>query len=149
VAVRWSLGVGVVLAFALCAAAQEPAGCLLFDPAGESSPSAQCISCHRQHMGAGNHAVDVDYAPLQGAGLRPIDEVHRRGVKVPSGQVRCTTCHDARSPWKHRIALPPGARALRAVDLRDRTSYEGPPRAAQPGEAVATKPLCLACHALD
>jgi hypothetical protein len=75
--------------------------------------------------------------------------VRRRGVRIPDGEVRCTTCHDASSPWKYRVALPRGAPAVRAVNLRDPSTYGNPPLAAQPGDEVGAKPLCLACHALD
>jgi hypothetical protein len=92
----------------------------------------------------------VDYPTAQGSELlRKADEVVHRGVRIPSGQVRCTTCHDARSPWKDHVSLPPGSTVFRAIDLRDRSSYEGPPRPARPGDAVSVKPLCFACHALD
>ena len=148
-AVRWSVGTGTALALALCAAAQEPPHCLLFQPGSESAPSASCLSCHASHTGMGNHAIEVPYATAQDPDLRPAAEVRRRGVRIPDGEVRCTTCHDWQSPWKYRIALPRGAPALRAVNLRDRSTYEEPPLPAQPGEEVAVKPLCLACHALD
>jgi hypothetical protein len=134
-AVRWFLGVGIAVGVALCAVAQEPAQCALFSPGSESATSAPCLSCHVSHSGMANHSIDVPYA-AQGSDLRPIDEVRRRGVRIPDGEVRCTSCHDWRSPWRYRVALPPGAPALRAVDLRDRATYENPPRPAQPGEEV-------------
>lgn len=108
-------------------------------------PQAECLSCHR----VTGHVSDFEY-PRAGEGLRSPEEVVRRGVFLREGQIRCATCHDARSPWKYRIALPPGAKAVPAVDPFDRATYDGPPRSApKPGEAVSAKPLCLACHALD
>ncbi len=145
----WPLVAGIAAAFALCAAAQKPAGCALFRPGSESAPSAGCLSCHLDHSGTGNHPVDVAYPFAGDALLRPADEVLRRGVRLTDGEVRCTTCHDGRSPWKYRIALPRGAPALRAVNLRDRETYEQPPRPARPGDEVTPKLLCLACHAMD
>lgn len=144
-----SVGLGIAVAFALCAAAQDGPGCALFEPGSELLPSRSCFSCHRQHEGMGNHGVDVPYAAVREPDFRPAEEVRRRGVRMPDGEVRCTTCHDADSPWKYRVALPRGARAVRAVNLRDRSSYEQPPLPARPGDEVSTKPLCLACHALD
>jgi hypothetical protein len=149
VGARWSTGLGIAVAFAVCAAAQEPSGCALFDRTSESASSASCLSCHREHQGLGNHSVDVPYAAAREPDFRPAQEVLRRGVRIPGGEVRCTTCHDAASPWKYRVALPRNARAVRAVNLRDRSSYEQAPSPAQPGDEVAAKPLCLACHALD
>jgi hypothetical protein len=136
----------------LCAAAlaQDPA-CELFRPGSSAAPSSSCLSCHRADA-IGNHRVDIDYAraTLGSFGLRPVDEVIRRGVKLPDGHVRCATCHDARSPWKYRLALPPGTKATLAVDPQRPETYDGHPRhAPQPGDAVTAKPLCLACHALD
>jgi len=145
---RWSVGVGVAVAFALCAIAGERDRCGLFQGGAPSLPSSACLSCHTDHQGTGNHGIDVPYA-VTPPGFRPADEVLRRGVRLPDGEVRCTTCHDAASPWKYRVSLPRGAPAVRAVNLRDRSTYEQPAPPAQPGDEVAVKPLCLACHALD
>ena len=145
--IRFSAGIGI--AAALAAVAQDRPGCLLFQPEASAAPAAACISCHAGHTGIGNHSVDIDYASVRKPDLRPADEVLRLGVRIPEGKVRCTTCHDAASPWKDRIALPPGAKAVRAVDLHNPASYQGAAAAAHPGEPVSPKPLCLACHALD
>lgn len=139
----------MVVAFALCAAAAEQGGCRLLDPSSAAAPSAVCLACHVQQDGATNHVVGVPYVPGRALDLRPSEEVARRGIRLPGGEVGCTTCHDAMSPWKNHVALPPGSRAVRAIDLRDRGSWEGPPQPARPGDAVAVKPLCLACHAMD
>ena len=146
---RWSVGLGIAVAFAVCAAAQDGSRCALFEPGSESAQSASCLSCHAEHQGMGNHTIDVPYAAAREPDFRPAEEVLRRGVQIPGGEVRCTTCHDAASPWKYRVALPRGARALRAVNLRDRSTYEQAPLPARPGDEVSVKPLCLACHALD
>ena len=146
---RWPLALGAVAAVAMCAAAEDHGGCLLFQPSAETLPSISCTGCHAGQEGASSHVVGVDYSTLRGSDLRPAEEVLRRGVRLPEGQVRCTSCHDARSPWKGRVALPPGTRAAAGVELRDRSTWEGEPRPARPGESVQAKPLCLACHALD
>jgi hypothetical protein len=146
---NWSVVLGTAVALALCAAAQEPPACGLFAPGAGSARSSACLSCHRSHAGEGNHATDIPYPGAGQSDLRPAEEVLRRGVRMPGGQVRCATCHDAASPWKYRVALPRGAPALRAVNLRDRSTYERPPLRAQPGDEVGARPLCLACHALD
>jgi len=123
--------------------------------AGNSSgtSSQDCMSCHGLHQ---THPVDIDYA--QSAQRRPgffrtPDEVVRRGVFLPDGQVKCTTCHDPRSGWKYRLALPPGAAARPAVDLGNPATYERSRNAAvaapRPGSAVTPTPLCLSCHAYD
>lgn len=145
---RWSVGLGIAVAAVLCAAAEEPPDCLLFRAGADATPAATCLSCHAL-SGIGNHVVDVTYGLSQSAELRPVEEVVRRGIHLPDGQVRCTTCHDARSPWKDRIALPPGTKAVKAVDPRNPSTYERAPVPAQPGDAVSVKPLCLACHAMD
>jgi hypothetical protein len=134
---------------ALCAAADDHGGCLLFEPSAGALPSASCAGCHAGQEGPASHVVGVDYAAARGTDLRSAEEVSRRGVRLPEGQVRCTSCHDASSPWKSRVVLPPGTRAVVGIDPRDRTTWELPPRPARPGERVAVKSLCLACHALD
>jgi hypothetical protein len=121
---------------------------------GDRGTSTQdCMNCHGLHQ---THPVDIDYA--QSAQRRPEffrspDEVVRRGVFLPDGQVRCTTCHDPRSQWKYRLALPSGAAARPAVNLANPTTYERSRNALAPapaaGSAVTPTPLCLACHAYD
>jgi hypothetical protein len=123
--------------------------------AGSSSGTStqDCMSCHGLHQ---THPVDIDYA--QSAQRRPEffrtrDEVVRRGVFLPDGQVKCSTCHDPRSPWKYRLVLPPGAAARPAVNLANPTTYERsrntPAPAPAAGSAVTPTPLCLSCHAMD
>ena len=147
--VYWFVASGTAVAIALCAAAQEPATCGLFASGAASARSSACLSCHLSHAGEGNHATDIPYPGGSQPDLRPVQEVLRRGLRMPEGEVRCATCHDAASPWKYRVVLPRGAPALRAVNLRDRATYERPPLPAQAGDEVGAKPLCLACHAMD
>ena len=121
----------------------------------EATTSRDCVACHSA-TGRDSHPVDVDYewarTTAAGRTLRPLGEVVRRGVLVPDGKLRCVTCHDGRSPWKYRIALPPGTVPRPAVNPRDPGTYDGrrgssPPL--PPGSEVTPTPLCLACHALD
>ena len=154
--VRAALTMGcAATAVLVCRAQAESTRCALFQSDSAAAPAASCLSCHA-NTGPGNHPVDIDYAAAARAGssLRTPEEVVRRGVPLTDGQVRCTTCHDARSPWKYRIALPPGATARPAVNPRDPTTYDPVLRrvhtaAPQPGDEVSAKPLCLACHAMD
>jgi hypothetical protein len=155
---RWNVAVAVLVAAALvCAArASDPLDrCLLFKPGADAVPTQACVSCHRGDT-PGNHPVGMSYAAAQAGsdGLRPAAEVIRRGVHLPEGEVRCTTCHDASSPWKHRIALPPGTRPTPAVNPSDPKTYDEKlkaplPSPLPPETEVSPKPLCLACHAMD
>lgn len=132
--------------------------CLLDHPDANSATAGACLACH---AGRGpDHPVDLDYAAASAAAprrYRPAAEVIRRGVLLPDGMLRCVTCHDPRSPWASRIALPPGAPAIPAVNPRDPSTYEGEGRnwriatAVEPpprGTAVTASPLCGACHTL-
>lgn len=142
------------VAVALGADASAPSGdqaqCPLFQPGAERVPTGDCVSCHGLTQ---THPVDLDYASSAAASrgaLRSADEVIRRGVFLPGGQLKCVTCHDPRSPWQYKIALPPGAVARPAVNPRDPSTYDRPrasPRVA-PGGAVTPTPLCKACHTL-
>ncbi|MGE5049088.1 MAG: hypothetical protein ACM3PC_10990 [Deltaproteobacteria bacterium] len=132
--------------------------CLLFKPGADAVPAQTCVSCHRGDT-PGNHPVGISYAAAQAGsdGLRPAAEVIRRGVHLPDGEVRCTTCHDGSSPWKHRIALPPGTKPTPAVNPLDPKTYDpveklkAPPMPSPlpPETEVSPKPLCLACHMMD
>jgi hypothetical protein len=123
--------------------------CLLFGASPEHASTAECQTCHRT---AGKvHPVDVVYAQAASAassGLRPAAEVVKRGVFLPDGKITCLTCHDAHSPWKDHITLPPGAAARQGVVPGQPDTYEEPAtgRPAVRGGAVALKPLCTACH---
>ena len=128
-----------------------PAGCSLFAPGYATVPTEKCLQCHGLSR---THPVDIDYEGTIQRNpafmYRPVAEVIKRGVFLPNGQIACVTCHDANSPWKDRIALPPGAKARPAVDPRNRDTYASPetqPAAALPAHsAVTPTPLCQACH---
>jgi hypothetical protein len=146
--------------------ASLPSECALSSPTSDTLDTQTCLECHAGAGGGalhGSHPTDLDYDAAEGqagrpGALRPIDEVVRRGVLLPEGRLHCVTCHDARSPWASKIALPPGSVAVPAVNPRDPSTYEGreswrtpDPRAPVPpaGSAVSPSPLCIACHALD
>ena len=132
--------------------------CLLQQPGAEESPAPACLQCHdgsraKSHLQTG-HPVDLSYAQAQRLNpseLRPEAEVVARGGFLPQGMLRCTTCHGARSPWAHRLNLPPHAKPRLAVNPFDPSTYEAPPAREEPaaGSEVSPKPLCLVCHALD
>jgi len=134
--------------------AAEPTGCGLLAPGSDAVTSHDCLACHGS-FAHGGHPYDLDlgrWTPTStGSALRPVTEVHRRGVFLPDGQIRCVTCHDRLSPWKFHIRLPPGSKPTHAIDLRHRATYENPASLPAPraGDDVGRKPLCLACHALD
>ena len=129
-----------------------PPGCSLFEPGSATVSTAKCMQCHGLSR---THPVDVDYAATIQRNpafmYRPVEEVIRRGVFLPNGQVACVTCHDANSPWQDRIALPPGTTARPAVDPRKRETYapliQTAAAASLPAHsAVTPTPLCQACH---
>jgi hypothetical protein len=146
-----------LMAMAPLAGLAQTSTCALHGPDAASMRAEACLACHGKGGSAAevkfSHPVDVGYAVVQAAepgSLRPLEEVTRRGVVLPAGEVRCATCHDGRSPWKHYIALPPGAPARVAPDAAALTSERRVELApAQPGDEVSSKPLCLACHAYD
>jgi hypothetical protein len=132
--------------------AAPSAQCRFFQPGAERTTADDCMSCHGMSQ---THPVDLDYAAA--AARRPgfyrsREEVVRRGVLLPGGQIKCVTCHDPQSPWKDKIALPPGAAAMPAVDLARPETYERPrSRTAADahlpaGSAVTPTPLCQSCH---
>lgn len=124
----------------------------------EDATSEDCLGCHADAGPRiavhGSHPVGLDLAQANASApgrYRPLAQVRGAGLALPGGKVACLTCHDLASPWKHRIALPAGAVARRAVVIGDPSTYEedegGVTAAAAPGEAIATKPLCQSCHA--
>lgn len=143
----------------LATAGQEPgAGCALSTSLGDAVPSRTCLGCHPQGH---SHPVDLDYTSAWArdrAGLRMPGEVVRRGLLLPDGRLECVTCHDGRSQWAARIALPPGAPVIPAVITGRAETYEGrgnwriaratPTPALPPGSAVSPAPLCATCHSL-
>jgi hypothetical protein len=143
----------VASATAAAAGNARAEGCLLFHRGAEDADPARCLACHSA-TGAGNHPVGIAYDEARarrGPTLRAGAEVVRRGVFLKEGKVTCLTCHDARSPWKFRIALPPGAEideipANPAVDPPILPRSRGTPG---PGSLVSPVPLCVSCHALD
>jgi hypothetical protein len=153
---RHALAAAAAIAFALAARAET---CELLLPGSGTAATRKCLACH-DGGGAGTplhatHPVDVDYARAAGRApfaYRRAEEAVARGVFLPEGMVRCTTCHDGRSRWKYRLALPPGAIPRPAVDPENPATYEGqgrPTAPLPPGSDVGRKALCLGCHALD
>jgi hypothetical protein len=137
------------------AAAPDEPRCGLLASGSEGAAVGDCLRCH---AGSGSgHPVGLDYARAAGRSghgipLRAAEVAIGRGAFLPGGELRCTTCHDRRSPWRFRLALPPGAAIRPAVDRRDPATFDpaaGPAPAVRAGDAVGTKPLCLLCHALD
>jgi hypothetical protein len=135
-------------------AAQEQAGlssCKLFDPQAQALPAQSCMECHPFHR---SHPVDLDYEAARlrpGSGLRPAQDVVARGVFLPDNQVRCASCHEARSRWAAHLAIPPGAKVRPSVRTDRPDTYERPvpltpPEALPRGTSVSPKPLCVACH---
>jgi hypothetical protein len=138
----------------------QGAGCLLTREATSGAPASRCLGCHggsiREHA---SHPVDVDYegSPGQATGvLRTLREAIARGAFLPDGKVRCTSCHDGRSRFRYRLAIPPGSEIRPAIRLDDPRTFEP---AAGPGGGlaalladrpkVAARPLCLSCHPMD
>ncbi|GEJ57070.1 hypothetical protein AMYX_18110 [Anaeromyxobacter diazotrophicus] len=134
-------------------AATGVAGCKLFDADAYRSTAQDCTACHALHS---THPVDFDYAAgtARSRGeLRSAAEVVRRGVFLPDGQVRCVSCHDARSRWAHRLAIPPGAGVRPSVNVADPSTYERrvastDGRGLSDGTSVSPTPLCKVCHTL-
>lgn len=130
--------------------------CALATPGSASVPTTQCLRCHAIH----GHPVGLDYAGAyahDGRSLRSAAEVVRRGVLLPDGRMECVSCHDGRSPWKHRIAIPPGAPVIPAVVAGQADTYPRgnwrlapaePVARLSPGSAVSPAPLCAACHTM-
>ncbi|WP_242337854.1 MULTISPECIES: hypothetical protein [Anaeromyxobacter] len=134
------------------ATADAAGACALHSPQATAS-SAACVACHPRGREGHTHPVDFSYAQAQAgrsSALRDPAEVARRQIRLPEGEVRCATCHDADSPWAAHVALPPGAEARLAPDPRavlpGEDAGKAQARRPRPGEAVATRPLCVGCH---
>jgi hypothetical protein len=135
----------------------DPGACSLKQPGSQTAPSTACAGCHGKSDAGINHPVDVDYEASERKSrnqLRPPAEVVRRGLLLPEGRIQCVTCHDANSPWKYHLVVPPGAPVTPASNPADRSSYErqttaGVPAILAPGSDVGRKPLCVSCHSLD
>jgi hypothetical protein len=146
--------------------------CALVLSDSDLAKTEHCVSCH----GGGrigpqfhtSHPVDVDHEMARmrpGSALRPASEVVKRGLFLPDGKVRCTTCHHGRSPFRFRLAIPANAEIRDAVDHRDPRTYDPALRAQQPprqrmtaavaqrvlppGTEVSPTPLCKVCHGFD
>ena len=146
--------------------------CALVLSDSDLATTENCTSCH----GGGrvgpqfhtSHPVDVDHERARmrpGSALRPAAEVVRRGLYLPDGKVRCTTCHHGRSQFRFRLAIPADAEIRDAVDHRDPRTYDPALRAQQPtrqrmtaavaqrvlpaGTEVSPTPLCKVCHSFD
>ena len=146
--------IAVLTSIAARVLAADSNGCALLLAGSDTLPTTDCVNCHRSAMGSHSHPVDTDYAYASSrprSGLRPMADVVKRGLLLVDGKISCTTCHDSRSPWKYRLALPPGAVVRPSVVAGDATTYDSPAAIAppQPGADVGRKPLCLACHAFD
>ena len=124
----------------------------------EDATSDDCLGCHADMQQKikvhGSHPVGLDLATASASApgrYRALADVSAAGLTLQDGKVGCLTCHDLASPWQHRIALPTGAVARRAVTLGDPSTYgedaSGEPPAPAAGEAISTKPLCQSCHA--
>ncbi len=128
------------------ASAPAPAAgsCGLFQPGATTASAESCRACHGMHS---SHPVDLDYSLAEYRSrdsLRPAAEVVKRGVFLPEGKVRCLTCHDPVSKWKHHLALPPGSTVRPAVDPRRPETYRA--KRELVGNDVSPTPLCKACH---
>jgi hypothetical protein len=140
------------------AAPAQPAhapACGLWTIGSDAMTAQGCLQCHSGTNGPAIRSTHFVGPYRFGPGLRTVEEVVKRGVLVPRGNIECVTCHDRRSPWKNHLALPPGAPALPAVRAGDPSTYTNRPnwRTARPnalmlqqGTAVSPAPLCAACH---
>lgn len=128
--------------------------CSFFQPGAEQVPAQQCMDCHGLHQ---THPVDIDYTSASARYpmfYRSVQEVVRRGVYLPNGQVKCVTCHDPQSQWKYHLVVPPGVTPDLAVEAQtpqriESSKYQPPTSAPPPGSSVTPTPLCVACHAYD
>jgi hypothetical protein len=152
-------------------AASGAGPCLLAGAAAAATTTRECVACHAGHTGSRSHPVDVDLDAARfrsrgggGSTLRPAAEVVKAGVFLNEGKVSCLTCHDANSPWKYRLAIPPQAKLRDAVHPGDPSTYgDGPARTSvtrgldastargvlPAGTEVSPTPLCRTCHSFD
>lgn len=128
------------------------ARCLLDGAQSDGAADAACLACHPTSA-RGSHRSGFAYTHasprLPPGSLRSLDEVVARGLLLPDGEVRCVTCHDARSPWRYHIALPPGSTASpSARPGRTANTVALAPVRLPPGSEVTPTPLCRGCHTL-
>ncbi len=134
-------------------------GCALARPASGRASARECLACHggsvREHS---SHPVDVDYEGSRGrltGTLRPLREAVARGAFLPEGVVRCATCHDGRSRFRYRLAIPPGSEIRPSVRGHAPEGDGAPADAARladlatVADGFAVRPLCLVCHPMD
>ncbi len=150
------------------ASTESAFGCVLPREGSHRATVSQCLGCHGRTMGEHTgHPVEVDYEQSRAYGaspghLRPLAEAVQRGAFVPDGKVRCVSCHDGRSRYRYRLAIPPGAEIRPAVRPSDPRTYDvslaprvaaraaGAQQMALPdGYEVSAKPLCISCHPMD
>jgi hypothetical protein len=148
---------------------EERSLCHLGRQMADGSSSSECTLCHaggskgpQLHT---SHPFDVDHdlartgSRAAASSLRPAAEVVRRGVFLPGGKVTCLTCHDGRSPWRYRLALPPDALVRDPVVPGNARTYDPELRSRQQpltvaaamrilpvGTEVSPTPLCKVCH---
>ncbi len=135
------------------AAPEEGRECLLDHPGADAATAQACVECH----GDNGHPVETAYAAAAArkrGKLRDEQEVVRRGVLLVDGRIQCVTCHDGRSPFAAKIALPAGSPEMQ----RDADAWGFQPRtdgfdAGAPGafrrmrgSPVDPTALCNACH---
>jgi hypothetical protein len=150
---------------------EERSLCHLGRQMADGATSSECVLCHVGGRGPQlhtSHPIDVDHELVRtgnraaSSTLRPAAEVVRRGVFLPDGKVTCLTCHDARSPWRYRLALPPDGLVRDPVVPGNPRTYDPELRARQQpltvaaamkvlpvGTEVSPTPLCKACHSFD
>ncbi len=115
---------GLALAAPAPSSAQEYARCRLRDSDAQTLQTTDCMVCHDGKMAASwtgdprnapptlhqTHPVDVDYyrsmTRRRLARLRTPDEAVKLGAFLPDGQVRCVTCHDGKSTYRFKLAIP-------------------------------------------
>ena len=146
--------------------------CHLGRQMADSASSSECVLCHaggsRGPQLHTSHPFDVDHDIARtgnraaSSSLRPAADVVRRGVFLPDGKVTCLSCHDGRSPWRYRLALPPDALVRDPVVPGNARTYDPELRARQQpltvaaamkvlpvGTEVSPTPLCKVCHSFD
>lgn len=143
---NWVVSAGIAaIAVPLLAMNQATGTCLLHTADPGSYTTTDCVACHGQGGSSTaisfTHSVDFDYASRVKTGLRPAAEVVALGIPLPSGMLRCATCHTDQSPWAHYIRLPSGAPTRTRV-----TAAQPESQPAQTGEEISPTPLCKACH---
>jgi hypothetical protein len=147
--------------------------CHIARPMADTSTSGECLLCHqggsRGPQLHTSHPFDVDHEQARfrsrgtASSLRTSAEVVKRGLFLPGGKVVCLTCHDGRSPWRYKLAIPADALIRDAVSPHDARTYDPALRAQGQGgltaaaaqrvlpvgTEVSPTPLCKVCHGFD